>query len=165
MDNGIQVGPLPTFPRTPPPHSRIQLAATSSGEMLGDDPNGGLPLISTANPVHSWNCEILDDVLEVQWRVQTSFITITLSAHLTPLFHPENSYLAFGISGARKKSQMIGSDVTLGFVSESRLHLGDFVLGAKTPVRKTGSIRLTFVSQSGSLKKPRKSRGILSAEY
>lgn len=147
VDNGVQTRPLPVFPRPPSPYSRILVAATSSGEMLQDDPSVGFPALTMAKLYnHSWNCELIDDVLEVQWRVQAGYITITLSAVVANLPKAENSYLAFGISGSRNQTRMIGSDVTLGFMGDFGLHLGDFVLGAKLTVKNVVFIALKWMA-------------------
>ncbi|XP_055337673.1 protein Skeletor, isoforms B/C-like isoform X2 [Paramacrobiotus metropolitanus] len=137
IDNGIQSLALP---RNGIPKPKIQLSAsdpTSGEQLMSDDPKAGKEPLPRDNVLddlsrnHIWNCEILDNLLEVQWKVQNGYITVTLSAPSSVLPNADSAYLAFGLSGSSKTVQMVGSDVTLGFVGPKGLQLRDFILGGK----------------------------------
>ncbi|OQV16373.1 putative Protein Skeletor, isoforms B/C [Hypsibius exemplaris] len=167
MDNDITAlpcgggsnGPRPTFPRA---SSRIQLELAN--DMQSDGPHFQQQLRSVADAWNHlseftnhtelkpptltaapsrllrnvWNCEILDDLFEVQWKVHGgSFVTFTLSAPLSALPDRAFSYMAFGISGSKARSEMIGADVTAGFLTPpSRVVLSDLILGGQAKCQR-----------------------------
>ncbi|XP_044743413.1 protein Skeletor, isoforms B/C [Chrysoperla carnea] len=57
------------------------------------------------------NCkEMLNRRLQIRWEMQGDLVRITLSARIR-----EDQYMAFGLSGAQGRPQMIGGDVTVAF--------------------------------------------------
>ena len=137
MDNDIQALPCngnhDSFPRGT---SRLQLALSNDADqppqqgsptarVLRSDWNqlsefnARLEGAQTPPPVvphrllrNVWNCERLDGILEVQWKVQEgNFVTITLKVALTELPDRAGSYVAFGVSGSKTTPSMVGSDV------------------------------------------------------
>nr|XP_008197570.1 PREDICTED: protein Skeletor, isoforms B/C isoform X2 [Tribolium castaneum] len=66
---------------------------------------------STSKPSSPANCqEFLDKRLQVRWEMRGDYVQITLAAKIR-----EDQYVAFGLSGAPTKSQMVGGDVTVAF--------------------------------------------------
>lgn len=72
---------------------------------------------STARPAATTNCrEFLDKRLQVRWEIRGDAVEVTLSARMR-----EDQYVAFGMSAAQGKPQMIGADVAVAFYdSDSR---------------------------------------------
>ncbi|XP_044754723.1 protein Skeletor, isoforms B/C isoform X2 [Coccinella septempunctata] len=69
------------------------------------------PTSTSPKPTGARNCrEFLDKRLQVNWEIIGDFIEITLSAKIR-----EDQYVAFGLSGAEGRAQMIGGDVTVAF--------------------------------------------------
>ncbi|XP_072384339.1 protein Skeletor, isoforms B/C [Diabrotica undecimpunctata] len=72
------------------------------------------------------NCrEFLDKRLQVRWKIEDEFVDISLSAKI-----PENQYIAFGLSGASGKPQMVGGDVIVAFydADDGTFHAVDYYI-------------------------------------
>ncbi len=76
------------------------------------------------------NCEQLHQKLQINWEIFGPQITFEIVAQVD-----KNDYIAFGISGSKNSSQMIGSDIALSYLDQ---HLGvtqDYNITGKFPVR------------------------------
>ncbi|GAU92706.1 hypothetical protein RvY_04754 [Ramazzottius varieornatus] len=154
VDNDIQAGPLTSVPRSPLLSPRIRLSLTDGmSNMQGDEAKhaGTQPVhqirkrsewtpFSEFHPAppspnrqlsssDEWNCEVLDDILTLQWKIQGKFLLVSLSVPVSALPDRVASYIAVGFGGPKTKSQMIGSDVTLGYLAPDGITLVDMVLG------------------------------------
>lgn len=69
--------------------------------------------------------------MQVQWLAILEGVIIRLSARIA-----DNEYMAFGLSGAEGRSQMIGGDVTVAYydAGDDAFHADDYVLKAKSQV-------------------------------
>lgn len=61
-------------------------------------------MVSTFPPNKGWNCHKLGDRMQVRWKLNDATIDISLVAK----FRPNESYMAFGPSGAISKTAMTG---------------------------------------------------------
>ena len=71
------------------------LMTLSNGQSIGQTPEG-------------YNCESLSDDFQVRWRINGGEIDIELLAEI-----PDNTYMAFGVSGSSDSTNMIGADVVV----------------------------------------------------
>lgn len=63
------------------------------------------------------NCkEIIDGKLQVQWEIIKDSVYIELYGRIS-----EDDYMAFGLSGANGRAQMLNADVVVAFYDRSRL--------------------------------------------
>lgn len=67
--------------------------------------------------------------MQVSWEIFGPQITIQLAGQVD-----EDEYMAFGLSGSEEKSQMIGSDAAVAYISEYRGFATDYNITALTPV-------------------------------
>ena len=69
--------------------------------------------------------------MQVQWKAIVSGVIIRLSGKMD-----ENEYMAFGISGAEGRTQMVGGDVAVTYFDKEtgKFHAKDYVLSAKSQV-------------------------------
>ncbi|CAG9858428.1 unnamed protein product [Phyllotreta striolata] len=84
------------------------------------------PTSTTPKYGESANCrEFLDKRLQVRWKIEEDYVDITLSARL-----PDDQYIAFGLSGATGKPQMIGGDVIVAFYDskDGTFHAEDYYI-------------------------------------
>lgn len=75
------------------------------------------------------NCkEIIDGKLQVQWEIQKDSVVIELYGRIS-----EEQYMAFGLSGANGRAQMINSDVVVAFYdrSQMRFRVEDYFISHK----------------------------------
>lgn len=79
---------------------------------------------------------------QVSWEIFGPAITIQLAGMVD-----ENEYLAFGISGSKEQSQMIGADVAVAYINGYQGFVTDYNIIALTPV-----IFLNFKLQLQQLK-------------
>ncbi|KAK7791145.1 hypothetical protein R5R35_008577 [Gryllus longicercus] len=77
------------------------------------------------------NCLQLHKDLQVGWEIFGPQITIQLAGQVG-----EDDYMAFGLSGSTEKSQMIGADATIAYISGSLGHAHDYNITAKAPCAK-----------------------------
>ncbi|XP_060527582.1 protein Skeletor, isoforms B/C isoform X2 [Cylas formicarius] len=77
---------------------------------------GQTKISTTSTPMPaSTNCrEFLNKRLQVRWLMQGEQVEIILSAKIS-----EDKYIAFGISGADNKAQMVGGDVTVAYYDKT----------------------------------------------
>ncbi|CAH0554651.1 unnamed protein product [Brassicogethes aeneus] len=69
------------------------------------------PTSTTPKSPTPTNCrEFLNKRLQVRWELKGDQVEITLSAKMR-----EDQYVAFGLSGAQNRPQMVGADVTVAF--------------------------------------------------
>lgn len=97
------------------------------------------------------NCEQLHEELQVSWDVIGQTITIELIGLLQP-----EEWMGFGISGNENTSQMIGSDVAVGFIQNGKGFAYDLNIDAKAPCTtildaKHGVCQDAVLSHSDSL--------------
>ncbi|XP_065556383.1 protein Skeletor, isoforms B/C-like isoform X2 [Artemia franciscana] len=80
-------------------------------------------------PTFSSCLEFLDGKLQVSWAPDTESVIIKLSGRIK-----DNQYMAFGLSGAEDRSQMINGDVTVAFhdVETQQFVAEDYFLQAKS---------------------------------
>lgn len=103
----------------PPALGQNQLTTTSNP----NNENG-----ATAH--HFDSCiELLNGRMQVQWSDIIEGVIIRLSARIA-----ENEYMAFGLSGADGRSQMIGGDVTVAYfdAETGTFHAEDYILRTKS---------------------------------
>eukprot|EP00934_Nitzschia_sp_Nitz4_P009271 Nitzschia sp. Nitz4//scaffold34_size148208//9904//13263//NITZ4_002957-RA/size148208-augustus-gene-0.67-mRNA-1//-1//CDS//3329548726//9261//frame0 len=91
---------------------------TFPSELLANEvPSPGPELECSENEVEvpeiamtpeGYNCEPLNDDYQVRWRIVDDQIEIELVAEV-----PDDSYMAFGISGSSTRTQMVGADVVI----------------------------------------------------
>lgn len=63
------------------------------------------------------NCkEIIDGKLQIQWEIVKDSVVIELYGRMN-----EDEYMAFGLSGANGRSQMVNGDVVVAFYDKSQL--------------------------------------------
>ncbi|KAG5670982.1 hypothetical protein PVAND_001209 [Polypedilum vanderplanki] len=75
------------------------------------------PTTTTTQRPKSKNCkELIDGKLQVQWEIQGDSVVIDLYGRMS-----EDQYMAFGLSGANGRSQMINGDVVVAFYDRSQL--------------------------------------------
>jgi hypothetical protein len=77
------------------------------------------------------NCKQLHKNLQISWEVFGPAITMQLSGQVD-----EDDYMAFGISGSDKKSQMIGADVVVAYIDGHLGHSIDYHIDALVPCVK-----------------------------
>ncbi|KAF2883127.1 hypothetical protein ILUMI_23044 [Ignelater luminosus] len=77
------------------------------------------------------NCLQLHKKMQVSWEIFGPQITIQLAGQVD-----EDEYMAFGLSGSQEKSQMLGSDVAVAYISEYRGFATDYNITALTPCVK-----------------------------
>jgi len=72
---------------------------------------------------------LLNERMQVQWKAIVSGVIIRLSGKMD-----ENEYMAFGISGAEGRTQMVGGDVAVTYFDKEtgKFHAKDYVLSAKS---------------------------------
>jgi DOMON domain len=72
------------------------------------------------------NCkEVIDGKLQVQWEIQKDSVVIELYGRIR-----EDQYMAFGLSGANGRSQMVNGDVVVAFydVNQLRFRVEDYYI-------------------------------------
>ncbi|CRL05403.1 CLUMA_CG018002, isoform B [Clunio marinus] len=63
------------------------------------------------------NCkEVIDGKLQVQWEIQKDYVVIELYGRIA-----EDQYMAFGLSGANGRSQMVNGDIVVAFYDRTEL--------------------------------------------
>ena len=69
--------------------------------------------------------------MQVQWDAHVNGVIIRLSARMA-----DNEYMAFGISGADGRTQMIGADVTVAYheANTDKFHAVDYYISSKSQV-------------------------------
>uniref|UniRef100_A0AAR5PRQ2 DOMON domain-containing protein n=1 Tax=Dendroctonus ponderosae TaxID=77166 RepID=A0AAR5PRQ2_DENPD len=77
------------------------------------------------------NCMQLHKNFQVSWEIFGPAITIQLAGMVD-----ENEYLAFGISGSKEQSQMIGADVAVAYINGYQGFVTDYNIIALTPCVK-----------------------------
>lgn len=77
--------------------------------------------------------QLLNGRMQVQWESIVDGVIIRLSARMD-----ENEYMAFGISGAEGRTQMIGGDVAVAYFNrdDGKFYVDDYILNAKSQVRR-----------------------------
>ncbi len=82
-------------------------------------------------PQTKLNCEVLDSSkgFEVRWAIAGKSIVTQLVSKLDP-----NEYMAFGLSGDERQTQMIGGDVTVAWMDHDsgKGYAEDYFLDAKS---------------------------------
>ena len=75
--------------------------------------------------------ELLNGNMQVQWDAHVNGVIIRLSARMA-----DNEYMAFGISGADGRTQMIGADVTVAYheANTDKFHAVDYYISSKSQV-------------------------------
>ncbi|XP_057663015.1 protein Skeletor, isoforms B/C isoform X1 [Diorhabda carinulata] len=84
------------------------------------------PTSTTPRTIPPANCrEFLDKRLQVRWQIEDDFVDIILTAKI-----PEDQYIAFGLSGASGKPQMVGGDVIVAFydMETDTFHAEDYYI-------------------------------------
>jgi hypothetical protein len=72
---------------------------------------------TTTQRPKSKNCkELIDGKLQIQWEVQGDSVVIDLFGRMS-----EEQYMAFGLSGANGRSQMVNGDIVVAFYDRSQL--------------------------------------------
>ena len=81
--------------------------------------------------------------MQVQWSDIIEGVIIRLSARIA-----ENEYMAFGLSGADGRSQMIGGDVTIAYfdADTNTFHAEDYILRAKSQVYSYSNIFIRLMA-------------------
>ncbi|XP_069695747.1 protein Skeletor, isoforms B/C [Periplaneta americana] len=77
------------------------------------------------------NCFQLHKDLQVSWEIFGPQITIQLAGQVA-----EDDYMAFGLSAAENKSEMIGSDVAVAYIDGYLGYATDYNITAKAPCGK-----------------------------
>lgn len=69
--------------------------------------------------------------MQVQWEAILDGVIIRLSARMD-----ETEYMAFGLSGAEGRTQMIGGDVAVAYFNrdDGKFYVDDYLLNAKSQV-------------------------------
>nr|XP_024216271.1 protein Skeletor, isoforms B/C [Halyomorpha halys] len=83
---------------------------------------------SSESPVVETNCrDLLEDRVQVQWRIEGEWLQVTLAARMR-----EDQYVSFGISGEKYRSSMVGGDVVVAYFDSDtqRFHAIDYFMSA-----------------------------------
>lgn len=76
------------------------------------------------------HCRQLHRNYRISWEVFGPQITLQMSGVVGP-----NDYMAFGISGSQEKSQMLGSDVAVGYIVDGiQGFVADYNITSLAPV-------------------------------
>lgn len=82
---------------------------------------------SSESPVET-NCrDLLDERVQVQWRIEGEWLQVTIAARIR-----EDQYVAFGISGDQSRSSMVGGDVVVAYYDAEKhtFHAVDYYMSA-----------------------------------
>ncbi|CAG2120853.1 unnamed protein product, partial [Medioppia subpectinata] len=74
------------------------------------------------------NCEQLHQKLQINWEIFGPQITFQMVAQIEP-----KDYIAFGLSGSKNSSQMIGSDVAVSYLDGHLGYTNDYNISGKFP--------------------------------
>ncbi|BES96550.1 Electron transfer DM13 [Nesidiocoris tenuis] len=94
----------------------------------------GQTKITTSSPIPEpggeifSNCrDLLDERMQVQWRIDGDFLQVTVSAKIR-----EDQYMSFGISGEDGRSSMVGGDIVVAFYNKEKgtFHAVDYYMSA-----------------------------------
>ena len=88
--------------------------------------------------------ELLAGKMQVQWAAIVNGVIIRLSGRID-----EKEYMAFGLSGAEGRTQMIGGDVTVAYLNaaDGSFHVDDYILSAQSQV--TSSVQIADLDNFG----------------
>lgn len=75
------------------------------------------------------NCQQLHQRLQLNWEIFGPQITFEIVGQVD-----KNDYIAFGISGSKNSSQMIGSDIALSYLDAHLGYTHDYNITGKFPV-------------------------------
>lgn len=84
------------------------------------------------------NCEaIIPDMIQVGWRLETDTVTFRLRAKAMP-----GQWTAFGISGDKSRSLMVGADVAVVFIRgpSNQVSIVDYYLSSKAQCSSNGGV-------------------------
>ncbi|KAH6948902.1 hypothetical protein HPB50_026879 [Hyalomma asiaticum] len=83
------------------------------------------------------NCEaIISNRIQVGWHLQTDTITFHVRAQTMP-----GQWTAFGVSGVKDRSAMVGADVAVIFVRrDSRVSVSDYYISSKAQCSGSGGV-------------------------
>ena len=75
------------------------------------------------------NCEQLHQKLQINWEIFGPQITFEIVGQID-----RNDYIAFGLSGSKTSTQMIGSDVSVSYLDQHLGYTQDYNITGKFPV-------------------------------
>ncbi len=75
------------------------------------------------------NCEQLHQKFQLNWEIFGPQITFEAFAQID-----RNDYIAFGLSGSKNSTQMIGSDVAISYLKDHSGVTQDYNITGKFPV-------------------------------
>lgn len=90
------------------PQDGPALECNTGATEAGGQASSGSSAPAIAQTPEGYNCEPLNDDYQVRWKVNGDFIDIELVGII-----PDDSYMAFGVSGLTDSTFMIGADVTI----------------------------------------------------